>query len=55
MDSTMATELRNRLESNLKLTLPIMALLWSYPSVHALSTYLSEEMGIIGDDSYFPH
>lgn len=48
MDSMMAMELRNRLEGYLKLTLPT-TLIWSYPTIHALSTHLSELLGIVLD------
>jgi myxalamid-type polyketide synthase MxaE and MxaD len=45
MDSMMAIELRNRIESDLKLTLPA-TLIWTYPTIAALSSHLSEELGI---------
>jgi len=45
IDSLMTLELRNRLESKLKLTLPA-TLIFNYPTVAALATHLGEKMGI---------
>jgi NADPH:quinone reductase-like Zn-dependent oxidoreductase/acyl carrier protein len=45
VDSLMALELRNRLESGLGLTLPA-TLLWAYPTLAALAAHLGERMDI---------
>lgn len=45
LDSLMALELRNRLESSLGLTLRA-TLIWSYPTVTALATHLAELLGL---------
>jgi phthiocerol/phenolphthiocerol synthesis type-I polyketide synthase C len=44
LDSLMALELRNRLESTLGITLPV-ALVWSYPTISTLAGALCERMG----------
>jgi phthiocerol/phenolphthiocerol synthesis type-I polyketide synthase C len=44
VDSLMALELRNRLESSLGITLPA-ALVWAYPTISDLSGALCERMG----------
>lgn len=45
IDSLMTLELRNRLESSLKLTLPA-TLVFNYPTVAALTGHLAEKMGV---------
>lgn len=45
LDSLMALELRNRLESSLGLTLRA-TLIWSYPTVTALAAHLAELLGL---------
>jgi len=44
LDSLMALELRNRLESSLGITLPA-ALVWAYPTISDLAGVLCERMG----------
>ncbi|MBV8347679.1 MAG: SDR family NAD(P)-dependent oxidoreductase, partial [Mycolicibacterium sp.] len=44
LDSLMGLELRNRLETNLGITLPV-ALVWAYPTISALAGALCERMG----------
>jgi phthiocerol/phenolphthiocerol synthesis type-I polyketide synthase C len=44
LDSLMALELRNRLETTLGITLPV-ALVWAYPTISALAGALCERMG----------
>ena len=44
LDSLMALELRNRLEGNLGITLPV-ALVWAYPTISGLAGALCERMG----------
>jgi phthiocerol/phenolphthiocerol synthesis type-I polyketide synthase C len=44
LDSLMALELRNRLETTLGITLPA-ALVWAYPTISALAGALCERMG----------
>jgi phthiocerol/phenolphthiocerol synthesis type-I polyketide synthase C len=44
LDSLMALELRNRLESSLGITLPA-ALVWAYPTISDLAGALCERMG----------
>jgi phthiocerol/phenolphthiocerol synthesis type-I polyketide synthase C len=44
LDSLMALELRNRLETILGVTLPV-ALVWTYPTISALAAALCERMG----------
>ena len=44
MDSLMGLELRNRIESSLGMTVPA-TLLWTYPTVTALSGHLANELG----------
>jgi phthiocerol/phenolphthiocerol synthesis type-I polyketide synthase C len=44
LDSLMALELRNRLESSLDITLPA-ALVWAYPTISDLAGALCERMG----------
>ncbi|HEU5076177.1 MAG TPA: beta-ketoacyl reductase, partial [Polyangiaceae bacterium] len=43
LDSLMGLEIRNRLEASLGIRLPA-TLVWSYPNVHALSSYLLEKL-----------
>ncbi len=45
LDSLMALEIKNRLESGLQIVLP-STLLFEHPNIEALGTYLSQEMGI---------
>ena len=45
LDSLMAVELRNRIESSLALRLPISSI-WNFPSLEALVPHLAERMGI---------
>ena len=45
IDSLMALELRNRLESSLGLSLPA-TLVWSYPTINALVPHLAGKMGL---------
>jgi phthiocerol/phenolphthiocerol synthesis type-I polyketide synthase C len=44
LDSLMALELRNRLETTLGITVPV-ALVWAYPTISALAGALCERMG----------
>lgn len=44
LDSLMGLELRNRIEATLGITMPA-TLLWTYPTVAALSRHLSSEIG----------
>ena len=45
LDSLMSIELRNRLEDGLRVVLPV-SLIWNYPTVHAVTTFLAEEIGV---------
>ena len=45
LDSLMSIELRNRLEDGLHITLSA-SLIWNYPTVHALATYLAEKIEV---------
>ncbi|MBL8150709.1 MAG: type I polyketide synthase, partial [Blastocatellia bacterium] len=45
LDSIMAVELRNRLESDLNTTLSA-TMIWSYPTVKAVALHLADKMGI---------
>jgi acyl carrier protein len=45
LDSLMSIELRNRLEDGLHITLSA-SLIWNYPTVHTLTTYLAEKIEI---------
>ncbi|MBS1696770.1 MAG: SDR family oxidoreductase, partial [Actinobacteria bacterium] len=49
LDSLMALELRNRLETALGITLPA-ALVWAYPTIADLAVVLGERMGYQDDD-----
>ena len=44
MDSVMGLELRNRFVAALGLVIPV-TVLWTYPTVHALSGYLADALG----------
>ncbi len=44
LDSLMALELRNRLESSLGTTLPV-ALVWAYPTITELAGAMCERLG----------
>ena len=46
LDSLMALELRNRLETSLGITLPV-ALVWAYPTISGLAGALCERMGYV--------
>ena len=46
LDSLMALELRNRLESGLGLTLPA-TVVWTHPTVAQLATHLANELGLL--------
>jgi hypothetical protein len=46
LDSLLAIELRNRFEANLELTFPV-TLVWTYPTIAELATYLASEMNIV--------
>ncbi|WP_437819494.1 SDR family NAD(P)-dependent oxidoreductase [Sorangium sp. So ce1078] len=50
LDSLTGLELRNRLESGLKLTLPA-TLVWAYPAVAALSTHLARKLDLSFDEA----
>jgi acyl carrier protein len=45
LDSLMSIELRNRLEDALGLALSA-TLIWNYPTIHALTPFLAEKMGL---------
>ncbi len=45
LDSLMSIELRNRLEDGLHIPLSA-SLIWNYPTIHALTTYLAEKIEI---------
>jgi acyl carrier protein len=45
LDSLMSIELHNRLEDGLHVVLPA-SLIWNYPTVHALTTFLAGEIGV---------
>ena len=53
LDSLMALELRNRLENSLGLALRA-TLIWSYPTVEALSSHLAELLGLDSSSSNAP-
>ena len=45
LDSLMGLEIRNRLEASLGLTIPA-TLIWTYPTIAALTTHLAETLGL---------
>jgi acyl transferase domain-containing protein/acyl carrier protein len=54
LDSLMSLELRNRLEASLGLKLSA-TLIWNYPTIELLSSFLDEEMEIQMSDASAPH
>ena len=49
----MSIELRNRLEDSLQVTLSA-TLIWNYPTVRILTSFLAEKIGIVFEDEDEP-